>query len=289
MTIGVTGATGGVGSGVVRHLLERPDRPPVVAIARRPGAVPEGARPTARRADYEDPRSLRAAFGGIDTLVFVASDGEAEVVRRHHEHVVLAAIAAGVGRVVYTSILDVSPNSTFYYSPIHRETEARLAASDIATCFARTSIFGDFLVETWIGPALETGTLALPAGEGGMSLITREDTARVLAEAARSNLDGVIEVTGPAAPTAAEVAHIVQARTGRTLHYEALDDDDYRRRLDDMGEPGWLIEAYASMFGSVRDGGFATVSDDVAELTGIPPETFETFVRAASLVWVTES
>jgi NAD(P)H dehydrogenase (quinone) len=281
VTIGVTGATGGVGSRVVRHLLARPDAPPVVAIARRPESVPEAARPDARKAHYDDPASLRAAFAGIDTLVFVSSDGVDQVMRRHHEHVVDAAIHAGVRRVVYSSILDVSLDSSFYYSPIHRETEARLSSS-VATCFARTSIFDEFFLETWIAPALVTGTLALPAGEGGMSLITREDTASALADAAASNLEGVLELTGPAAIAADEVARIAQAEAGRTLRYEDLDDDTYRRRLGEEGEPGWLIEAYASMFTSVREGRYAKVSTDVAELTGRPPDRFEAFVRSAA-------
>ena len=272
-----------MGSGVVRHLLARPDRPPVAAIARRPEAVPGAARPKARRADYEDPPSLRAAFTGIETLVFVSSDGVPEVMRRHHEHVVEAAVGAGVARVVYTSILDIAPDSGFSYSQVHRETEARLAASDMRTCFARTSIFDDFLVETWIVPALETGILSLPAGEGGMSLITREDTARALAEAASSTLDGVLELTGPSALTADDVARITQAETGRSLRSQDLDDDAYRRRLVDDGEQGWVIEAYVSMFASVREDRFATVSDDVAQLTGRAPEPFGAFVRAATL------
>lgn len=277
----MTGATGGVGAGVVRHLLGRPDPPRVIAIARRPQAVPEGARPTARRADYEDPAALRAAFEGLDTLVFVSSDGVAEVMRRHHEHVVKAAIDAGLARVVYTSILDVSADSRFLYSPIHRETEARLAASGIATCFARTSVFDDFLVETWIAPALDAGTLSLPTGDGGMSLVTREDTARALAEAAATGRGGVLELTGPAALTAADVARITGAETDRDLACEAVDDETYRRRLAEDGEPDWLIEAYASMFASVRDGRFATVSNDVAELTGREPGSYATYVRSA--------
>jgi NAD(P)H dehydrogenase (quinone) len=281
MTIGVTGATGRVGSGVIRHLLAGPHPPPVVALARRPDALIEPARRTARRADYEDAGSLGEAFDGLDTLVFVSSDGVAEVMRRHHEHVVDAAIEARVGHVVYTSILDVSVDSTFYYSAVHRETEARLAASGIRHCLARTSIFDDFFVETWVVPALPMGALGVPAGGGRMSLITREDTARGLAAAALSKLEGVIELTGPEALTAADVAHVTASETGRVLRYEALDDAAYRQRLGRDGEPSWLIEAYASMFASVRDGRFERVSNDVAELTGRPPEPYATFVRSA--------
>jgi NAD(P)H dehydrogenase (quinone) len=282
MTIGVTGATGGVGSSVIRHLLAQPHPPPVVALARRPDAVIEKARGTVRYADYDDPRSLRNAFEGLDTLVFVSSDGVAEVMRRHHEHVVDTAIDAGVSRVVYTSILDIAADSTFYYSPIHRETEARLSASVLRHCFARTSIFGDFLVETWIAPALASGVLTLPAGVGRMSLITRDDTACALAAAAASNLEGVIDLTGPEALTASDVARITEAETGRRHAYEAVDDETYRRAMADDGEPPWLIEAYASMFASVREDRFERVSNDVAELTGRPPQSYAAFVRTAS-------
>jgi uncharacterized protein YbjT (DUF2867 family) len=84
-----------VGSRVVRHLLARADAPPVVALARRPHAVPDLARHAVRRADYDDPSSLREALADVGTLVFISSDGAAESMRRHHEHVIGAARRVG--------------------------------------------------------------------------------------------------------------------------------------------------------------------------------------------------
>ena len=282
MAIGVTAASGGVGSRVVRDLLGRPDAPPVVALARRPDAVPDAARATARFADYDDPASLRAAFTGIDTLVFISSDGVIEPMRRHHEHVIAAAVEAGVDHVVYTSILDVSPDSGFYYSAVHRDTEALLAESGLGHCLARTSIFADFFVETWIAPALNAGELAVSAGAGRMSLVTRDDTARALAAAAVSRCDGVIELTGPAALTADEIAQVTAAVTGRPLRYRALEDVDYRHRLARDDAPDWLIEAFTSMFKSVREGRFAAVSADLSRLTGERPQSYADFVGSAA-------
>jgi NAD(P)H dehydrogenase (quinone) len=253
--IGVTGATGGVGSRVVRHLLARADRPEVVALSR-------------QDADYDDPASLREAFTGLETLVFISSDGVAETIRRHHEHVVAAIAAAGVEHVVYTSILDIARDSRFYYSPGHRETEAWLTAAGVRTCFARTSIFADFFVETW----LASSALAVPAAGGGMSLVTRDDTARALAAAAASGHEGILDLTGPEALTAAEIAAIAG------LDHEALDDAEYRRRLTADGNPAWLVEAFASMFASVREGRFSAVSDDIPRLTGEPQEPFAGFL-----------
>ena len=283
MTIGVTGASGGVGSRVLHHLLARADPPPVVAFARRPQAVPELAHLTVRRADYDDPSSLRDAFTNVRTLVFISSDGVAEVMRRHHEHVTAAAIDAGVDHVVYTSIVDVSPDSGFYYAAVHRETEALLDESGLSRCLARTSIFADYFVTTWIAPALDEGRFALPAGAGRMSLLTRDDAARALAVAAVSRCEGVIELTGPAALTASEISQITEAVTERPLRYVALDEGTYRQRLADDQAPGWLIEAFTSLFASVQEGRFEVVSADVPRLTGKPPQPYAEFIRSPAV------
>ena len=283
MTIGVTGATGGVGSAVVRGLLERGDVEAVVALARRADAVPARPALAVRRADYDDQASLRQAFEGLDCLVFVSSDGDAEAMGRHHRHVVAAAADAGLGRIVYTSILDIRPDSGFYYSPLHRRTEAAIAGTGIPHLFARTSVFSDFFVETWIAPALESGVLSVPAGDGEISLVTRADVAAYLASAAAEGREGVVEVTGPQALDLDRIASVTSAETGRDLRYAPIGEPEYRERLERAGTPEWLRDAFASMFGSVAEGRFAAVSPTIAEAIGRPGETYAEFVRGAPL------
>ncbi|GAA1666070.1 SDR family oxidoreductase [Glycomyces endophyticus] len=269
--IGITGATGGVGSGTVRRLLEA-GRGDVVALARRPEAVPPAPGLEARRADYDDPASLEAAMRGLDTLVMVSSDGLAETMERHHRNVIAAADAAGVKRVVYTGIIDADPATRFYYAPGHRATEALLA--DRPHCVARTSVFADFFADVWLGDALRTGELALPLGDAGMSLIARADVSRALAAAALAGTEGVVELTGPEDATGAAIAAAITATAGVPVRYTPVDDADYRARLQADGEPDWLIEAYASMFTAVREGRFASAPGEVERLTGTPPMTF---------------
>ena len=279
MTIAVTGASGGVGSRVVRELVARAQSP-VIALARSPDALRPTGHATARFADYDDRSSLREAFGGVETLVFVSSDGVAEKMRRHHEHVVEAAVEADVAHVVYTSIVDAAPDSRFYYAAVHRDTECMLADSGIGHCLARTSIFADFFVTTWLAPAIAAGVLALPAGAGRMSLLTRDDAAAALAAVAVSRREGIVELTGPEALTAAEICRLTENATGRRLCYRPLDDCVYRARLAGELTPDWLVEAYASMFRSAVEGRFELVSPEVAELAGRPRQTFAQFVAA---------
>jgi NAD(P)H dehydrogenase (quinone) len=153
--------------------------------------------------------------------------------------------------------------------------------SGLRHCIARTSIFADFFVSTWIAPALSGGTLALPAGGGRMSLLSRDDAARALAVAAITRREGIIDLTGPAALTVGEISHITEAATARRLRYVSLEDAAYRQALAADRAPGWLIEAFSSMFASVREGRFAAVSADIPELTGQPQQPYADFVRSA--------
>jgi NAD(P)H dehydrogenase (quinone) len=72
-------------------------------------------------------------------------------------------------------------------------------------------------------------------------------------------------------------------RLDRPLRYQALDDETYRKRFLDDYAPDWLIEAYSSMFGSVREGRFEVVSADIPRLTDEPQQPYAEFIRSAAL------
>ena len=95
MRIAVTGASGQIGGQVVRlRAGEQAHR--VIALSRRvrpSGRWPAGV--SARAADYADPEALSTALRGVDTLVFVSSDGPVAQVMAHHHNVICAARASG--------------------------------------------------------------------------------------------------------------------------------------------------------------------------------------------------
>ena len=73
MRIGLTGASGQLGMGVVRHLLERTSASDVIAITRRPEKLEtfssQGV--TVRTGDFTDPAGLEKAFSGVDRLLII--------------------------------------------------------------------------------------------------------------------------------------------------------------------------------------------------------------------------
>lgn len=267
--IGVTGATGAVGGGVLCHLQRSLPGEEFVAIGRRLGRLP--VTPGLRRAtaDYEDPRALRRALRGVSTLVFVSSDGEPRRMERHHANVLAALDATGVERVLYTSVTAAVTGSRFSYAEIHRRTEQQLLELEAAVAVVRASMFAEFFLDRWASAAIATGVLALPAGDGAVSFVSRADVAEGLARLAARWPEGVLHTfTGPEAHSLEGVAAVLGRHARRPVRYRPMTEATYRA---DLGrEEAWVAHAFATMWHAVAEGGFATVDRELPELLGRP-------------------
>ena len=103
MTIAVTGATGQLGRLTIAALTSRLPADQIVALARNPANAADLGVP-ARAFDYDRPETLVPALAGVDKLLLISGN---EVGQRAAQHraVIDAAKAAGVGEIVYTSLL----------------------------------------------------------------------------------------------------------------------------------------------------------------------------------------
>jgi len=275
LCIAVTGAAGRLGAEVVA-LLAAGGRADVVAVARRAPPLPAGA--TWRAADYDDPPALRAAFSGAATLVFVTSDGELPAVMRHHANIADAAGAAGVRHVVALSTLDADARSPFCYAEMAARTEALLRAGGAALSIVRASIYVEFFCH-WLDAARLSGVLRLPGGAGRISLVGRSDVARCLAALAlRPALDGVVAATGPEALGLGEIATRAAAAWGRPIEYVDVSAHEFAAETARAGEEAWWLYAFSTMFASIREDRWATVTTDVAEICGRPPAALEDLI-----------
>jgi NAD(P)H dehydrogenase (quinone) len=195
----VTGASGYVGGVALRRLSTMGHS--VAAMARNAGKV-EGNVPAGtqvRVADYDDPPSLAEAFQGVTSLLFIASDGDGRDVMRHHANVLQTAAASGIGHVVFTSIIDIDESSPFYFTPVYRDAERRLAELGLDCTILRCGLYSDFLFKLWGEPAMSTGQLSLPVGDALVAPVSRDDVAEAAATVivSRDQRDKVYDLTGP--------------------------------------------------------------------------------------------
>ena len=277
--IAVTGATGQLGRLVIAALKNQASPGEVIALARNP-ATAQGPGVPARAADYSQPATLDAALQGIDTLLLVSSS---EIGQRtvQHRNVIEAARRAGVGRLVYTSLLhaDSSPMSL---AAEHVETEAALKASGITYTILRNGWYTENYTGS-VGGALAGGAFIGSAGDGRISAATRAD----FADAAAVVLTGsghegrTYELAGDTSFSLAELAAEISRQTGRALPYVNLPEAEYAATLAGFGLPELLAKGLAAWDVDASRGALFDEGRELSRLIGRPTTSLAEAVAAA--------
>lgn len=271
----VTGATGALNGATVDHLLDRLPASEVAVAARDVGKARRFAERgvDVRHGDYADPASLPAAFAGADQLLLVSSnDPDADAVGLHRA-AIDAAVASGVGRILYTSHQGAAPDTPFPPGRDHVATEQLLAASGVAWTSLRNGFYAHSLA--WLaGPWRETGRITVPA-DGPVSWTAREDAAEAAAVVLASGgaHDGPVTLTAGAAPTFEEVAAIASELTGRTIPCVVVEPDEWIAARVAEGQAEAMARFSLSMYQAARDGFFAGVDPLLGVLLGREPRS----------------
>lgn len=278
----VTGATGHVGSAVVDRLASLGHDVVAMVRDRQTAAerLPSGI--ALRVADYEDASALKKAFAGIDEIVLISSDGDANAVMLHHANAIEAAAAAGARHIVFTSIVDVDDQSPFYFAPVYRDAERRLAACGVPSTILRCSLYCEFILEHWLVLSQPSGELALPTRDGRVAPISRDDVAAAIAAAAANpeKSPKIHMVTGDQALDFGEIAAFYSETVATQVSYRPCSIDEYQALASAQLDDPWPC-AFSTLCASIAEGRYSQVSDDFAVLTGRKPESFRDFLRRA--------
>jgi uncharacterized protein YbjT (DUF2867 family) len=270
----VTGATGNVGSAVVAELLANGRRPRVFVRDR--NAVPASwTGVDVAVGDFDDAGSMSRALAGVRRVFVLAADGPDKV--RHESAVVDAAVASGVEHVVKLSARHAAVGSPLPCFDWHGQVEEHLAASGIGYTNLRPAFFMENML--MIAPAVAaTGQVVGPAARARTAMIAIRDVAASAAAALTHEgpLEPSYELTGPAAIDFDELAAALSRVTGRQVSYVELTPEEAQPRFDAQ-QPEWLAAQLSGVFGLIRAGAFADVTDGVSRLTGRPARTFEDF------------
>lgn len=271
----VTGATGVLNGATVDHLLDRVPADEIVVVARDPAKAQRFAERgvTVRQGDYAAPGSLPSAFEGADQLLLVSSNDPGADAVSLHRSAIDAAVAAGVGRILYTSHQGASPDTPFGPGRDHAATEDLLAGSGVAWTSLRNGFYAHSL--NWLmGPWRQTGVVTVPA-DGPVSWTAREDVAEAAAVILASDgaYDGPTTLTARSAPTFSDIAALASELTGRTIRVEVIDQDEWVAAQVAAGQPEFMARFLLGMYQAAHEGFFAGVGPLLGTLLGRKPRT----------------
>lgn len=279
----VTGATGGLGRGIVSNLRRLQPAARIVASVRDParaeGLLPEGVE--VRAGDFSDPASLDAAFQGARRVLIVSADKVGDEARQLHRNAILAAACAGAGRVLYTSHMGARAGSPFAPADQHAGTEEDLAAAGLPFTSLRHGFYSESCLHI-IGQGLKCGEVRVPE-DGPVSWTSRADLAAadaaILAdEAAWSGITPPL--AAPQALTMAEVAAIASEVSGRDVRHVTLADAAWRDEKVAAGMPPIYADLLLGTFRAARRGDFAAADPTLERLLGRPARTMRDALAA---------
>ncbi|MDX1675373.1 MAG: SDR family oxidoreductase [Longimicrobiales bacterium] len=275
--IGVTGATGTIGSHLVRRLSERGER--VRAFTRDPERQPPLEGVEWRGADLADRSGLEDAFAGCDRLFLLT--GNTDDMVRLQQNALRSAAETGIEHVVKLSALGATDHSKSVIGLWHYNVERELRDADFQWTILRPHHFAQNLLRP-VTFDREAGVVYSASGDGAIPFIDTRDIAEVavVALVEDGHAGAVYTLTGPEAVSYGEATEILGRVLGRALEYRSETPDEAWRRRREAGQPVWLAAAQLAIAGYQRQGGVtARTTDTVREVTGRPARPLETFVH----------
>lgn len=281
--IAITGATGHLGLATIKALLTKVAPTEIIAVVRdeqkAASTLPQGV--AVRQGDYNDPAALLAAFQGVETVLLISSselENDARI--REHSNVVDAAKQAGVRHIVYTSVVNPSPESAFGASPSHFATEEYLRASGLAYTVFRNTLYLDIIPMLVGEGTLPSGKLYSSAGDGKVSYVLREEIAQALANVLTSegHDNQVYDIAPAPAYSFQDIATGLSEVSGQPVAYVSISGEDIAAGMRQHQVPEPFINLLLGMSQAMKDGEFDAASPTFEQLLGRKPTDLKTYL-----------
>lgn len=283
MSVLVTGATGTIGSHVVR-LLASQKTPNLRAMVRDTSKSPAitGFASEVVIGDFDDVPTLQEAMLGVETLVLITPP--ASSAEQQAANAIDAALAADVRRVVRVSAINADKEGPTNNTRAHGHTDDMIATSGLKHVILRPSLFMQNML--MIADTLKaTGAFSFATAQGKIGMIDARDIAACVAECTLSKAwDGqTLDLTGPDSISYADVAVVLTQLAGRQVDYAPISPDAMYEMIDGAGWGTWMA-ALARDYGRAYASGWGDFTTDAVEqITGRAPTSFDTFAREVLL------
>lgn len=290
-TILVTGATGTVGSEVVKQLSKRKEN-----ISIRAAIHSQNKADTLKQIvtddkvielinfDYNEPTSIQKAIDKVDKifLVTIPSNNSSNIV----SHFAKEAERNGVEHIVKLSVMNADAQPGYAMGRLHREEGKIIEEYQIPYTFLRPTTFMQNFINYFGQTIKNQNALYFHGGDVPISFVDARDIAAVatnilsLAEDQHAFINKSINITGPESLSYSQTAEILSKEIGRTITYLDVSEDDAHNGMKQSGMSDWLIDVIMDSLNYIIRGEYGSqTSEAIEQITGRKPNVFVQFVR----------
>ncbi len=272
----ITGATGTIGSEVVKALLAKDEN--VITANRHPDKAHEkfGDKVEAVEFDFANSETFKLTDGS-DTVFLLGSPMVAdlfELLEPFVDHL----IAKGAIRVVYLSAYGMDNLAEL---PFHAQMEEKLKGSNLDWRVARPGFYMQNFKNYEYDNIIERGIVFVPAGDGATPFVSARDVGRSIAELLinDSYKHQTFVLTGAEVLSYKEASTLLTSILGKDIKYPKPDEETYRQVLKESGAPSMVADYMIPVYGLIKNGHVAEKTESVEKLTGHRPETLEEVLK----------
>ncbi|MFI6867258.1 NAD(P)H-binding protein [Nocardia sp. NPDC050406] len=273
----VTGATGTIGSEILRQLSARGER--VRAVTRDPARAQALPGVEVVRGDYGDSASMAAAMSGATAVFLVGVLGPDDI--DTDRQLIATAVSAGVRRVVKLSAVGTGDPSLGRVGTWHLPGENSVRDSGLEWTILRPSSFASNTL-TWAEPLRAGQPVPNLSGTGVQGIVDPRDVAAVAVEAltGQGHSGMVYTLTGPELLSVPDQAAVLAGVLGREVAVVDVPEHAARAHMLAAGRSEEYADGALAGQAYVRAGGNAVLTDHVTKVLGRAPRGYADWAAA---------
>jgi len=277
----VTGATGNIGSEVIKYLTESDSDGEIIAAVRSvekaKSKFVENPGLSFRPFDFENPESFKSAFVGIDTL-FLLRPPHISDVETVFRPLLNSAKENGIKNIVFLSVQGAEKSKVIP----HNKIERIIQESKFNYIFVRPSYFMQNLTTTLLPEIVNERSITLPAGKAKFNWIDVENIGEATANLIlgfESNGNKAFEITGSENKSFSEVTQMMTEITGHQIRYKSINPVSFYFKKKKEGMDSGFALVMSLLHFLPRFQAAPDISDNYQLLTGKTPTTLQEFIR----------
>ena len=289
-TILVTGATGTVGSEVVKQLtssssssLDHYIIKAGVHSLNKAEKLKHNKGLEIVSMDYYKTETISNALQNVDKLFWLTP--LAPNATQISSNLIKEAKKNNVKHIVKLSVMGADMEPPITITRLHRQEEKIIEDSGIPYTFLRPVGFIQNFINFFGQTIKNQNAFYLPAGEGKVSFIDVKDIASVAVKILVSNVDDnehmgkAYSLTGDELLTYKQAAEILSKEVGKKINYVNISDEDARIAMKGIGMEDWLVDGMIELYSIIRDGYAGQITNTVEQIIGQKPISFSQFAK----------